>query len=647
MMQHERRSRTLALSTALIVVLFCSANTSCSKSPMEKEAAFLKKGKALRATGKYAQAILEFRNAAQAAPKDAEPYYQLGLAYLDRNDVSNASANFSRAVALNPKHSQAQLQMASFAIIGNGILKDPQLMEDAQHRIAEVLASKPGDTDALELRAITEYKLGHIEAAQQDLRRALEKSPRHLRSSVSLANLKMQAHDIAGAESILKLAMKNDPNSSEAALAAAQFYLATGRNSEAEALTRHASELDPKNVTALNSLAWLQMNSGSKAEAEQTYRKLSTLPDSASKPAYAIFLFQQGRRDEAVSELKRLLKENPSDRNIRGLLVTSYVTMGRPKEAERILTEVLKNNPHDVEALFQQSAFYLDQRQFPQAESALQAVLRANPESAAAHYSLARVNAARGAVAKQADELREALRIDPAFLAARIELAEITAAKNPKAALQILDEAKEEQRKSPRYLIVRNWTLLALNKYAEVRQGLDNALAAGKTAEVLYQDAYLRFEEKDYLGSRKSLEEALKLNPDYMAALDLLARSYAVQNKPAKALEVVKQYAANKPSSPYLGGLIGSWQVYGHHLPEAKAAFQAVISANPKFIPARLSLAQVEVDSGDTDAARHACERSSGYGARKRGGRYAARANRNRRGEPGGGAGLLSDRRSE
>ena len=153
-MQHGRRPRTLFLSAAL-VLLFGLANTSCTKSPMEKEAAFLKKGKALRVRGEYARAILEFRNAAQAAPKDAEPCYQLGLTYLDRNDVSNASAMFSKAVALNPKHSQAQLQLASLAIIGNGIFKDPQLMEDAQHRIAEVLVTKPDDANALELRAIT------------------------------------------------------------------------------------------------------------------------------------------------------------------------------------------------------------------------------------------------------------------------------------------------------------------------------------------------------------------------------------------------------------------------------------------------------------------------------------------------------------
>ena len=181
---------------------------------------------------------------------------------------------------------------------------------------------------------------------------------------------------------------------------------------------------------------------------------------------------------------------------------------------------------------------------------------------------------------QQAQELGEALRLDPALLAARIELAEILRAKDPKAGLKLLDEAADWQKKALAFITARNWTLFALNDGVAARQGVDAALALGRTPEVLYQDAVLRYVKKDFAGARTLLEEALSQNPEHMAALNLLAQSYAEQGNNAKAIEIVQQYAAKKPSSPYLGSLIGIWQRYAHHLPEARAAFLAVIAAN-------------------------------------------------------------------
>ena len=78
---------------------------------------------------------------------------------------------------------------------------------------------------------------------------------------------------------------------------------------------------------------------------------------------------------------------------------------------------------------------------------------------------------------------------------------------------------------------------------------------------MLYQDAVLRFAQKDYAGARRSLEDTLKQNVDNGLALNLLAQTYSVQGDKAKALSVVQQYAAQKPTSPYLGTLAGMWDL--------------------------------------------------------------------------------------
>src|ERR1044072_1764476 len=59
-----------------------------------------------------ARPLLKFKTAAQAMPKDAEPYYQAGLAALGLADTRNAVAYFNKALQLNPKHPGAGLKLA-------------------------------------------------------------------------------------------------------------------------------------------------------------------------------------------------------------------------------------------------------------------------------------------------------------------------------------------------------------------------------------------------------------------------------------------------------------------------------------------------------------------------------------------------------
>jgi Flp pilus assembly protein TadD len=77
-----RWKQSTILFTAAAVLTLCA----CSSSPQAKEAKYLEKGKKAYQEKNYAVAIIQFKNAAEAQPRDAEPYYQLGLAYLAATD---------------------------------------------------------------------------------------------------------------------------------------------------------------------------------------------------------------------------------------------------------------------------------------------------------------------------------------------------------------------------------------------------------------------------------------------------------------------------------------------------------------------------------------------------------------------------------
>src|ERR1035441_9235183 len=189
-----RFQRRAALAGVAILIL-----SACTQSPQVKEAKYLEKGKKEFEKKNYAVAVLHFKNAAAAQPRDAEPYYQLGLTHLAANDINNAAPYFQKAPDLKPQHTGAQLKLAELMTAS----RNKEVLEDAQKRVLGVLAALPDDVDALNVLAVTELLLGKPESAEAHLERALRKSPSNLKSSVVLAQTRLSRKDVAGAEQAL------------------------------------------------------------------------------------------------------------------------------------------------------------------------------------------------------------------------------------------------------------------------------------------------------------------------------------------------------------------------------------------------------------------------------------------------------------
>src|SRR5690242_15611236 len=108
-MSLAKAGRALSITLPLLLMV---ALTNCSRSPEAKAARFLESGKKYRESHDYGRASIEFRNSAQAMPKDAEPYYQLALLALDQGNAPLAVTYLRRATALNPNHRAAQIKLA-------------------------------------------------------------------------------------------------------------------------------------------------------------------------------------------------------------------------------------------------------------------------------------------------------------------------------------------------------------------------------------------------------------------------------------------------------------------------------------------------------------------------------------------------------
>src|ERR1017187_1095885 len=91
------RGRRMFAEGAMMVLFGLSI--LCSSSPKAMEARYLRRGEALMAKKDYSRALLEFKNASGVMPKDAEPKYQTGLAYLALGDLADR-----KSTRLNSSH---------------------------------------------------------------------------------------------------------------------------------------------------------------------------------------------------------------------------------------------------------------------------------------------------------------------------------------------------------------------------------------------------------------------------------------------------------------------------------------------------------------------------------------------------------------
>jgi tetratricopeptide (TPR) repeat protein len=582
---------------AIIAVLFLSG---CA-NPAEKRAKFVETGKRFLDKKDYPRATLQFRNAIQVMPKDAEAHYELALAYLGMGATQQAVGELNKAAQLDPKHLPTQLKLAELMATSN----NKQTVEEARKRVEGVLVTTPDDAEALTTLALTNLRLGESQNAEQDLIKALRAAPTNLRSSMLLASVKLSQKDMAGAEQVMKDAVAKDPKSKDAAMALGQLYRILRRNPEAEAQFQRAIQIDPKDGAPLIQLGAIQMASGRKDLAEQTYRKAAALPGSQYRTTHAQFLLSQNRTDEAIVELKDLMAKDAKDRETRNLLVGVYVAKNRLPEATKILSDVLAKNPKDVDALFARARIRVMAGQYADAQKDLLTVLNYRADMAQAHHLLAKVYQAQGSMGAYRQELEEAIRRNPQYLNARLEMASVLMNSNAaQAALDLMDQTPAAQKSNVFVMVQRNGALMGLGRWDDAAKGIEAGLKISRSPDLLIQEAILKMQRKDPAGARKSVEEALTLAPENVRALAVLVGTYRAQGQAEAGLRRLQEYAARYPKSAPVQQYLGVVSVAGGKRAEARAAFEAAKAANPNSAEADLSLAQLDLMDKKPDDAR-------------------------------------------
>lgn len=595
-MPGRRRRLAIVISLAALALL-----AGCARTPQEKYARFLERGKALLQKSNPARAVVEFRNAMQQQPKAPEAYYWLSQAFLAQDKVADAVVALRKATELKPGYAPAQLKLAELMVRS----RDEQLLKDAETRIQKILTDNPGDEDALVTLAAAEAQLGKTGDSEKYLKEVVKRSPDNLRPKIALALLKVTENDLASAEELLKAAAQQAPASDDVFVALGHLETGMGKNTEAATMFQKAIRIDANNTDAWISLGTLQLEGGDAKAAEQSFQRAAALPKTQAPLAYVVFLIRQNRRVEAIRTLERMFKATPENRVVRSALVAGYIAANRQLEAEAILNTAIKKNPNDLEALLQQSQIYIRKRRLKEALADLNVALTVSATSPQAHFLRSKIYWMKGDEVKRREDLAATLRISPDSLSARIDLADALLQTNKvQEALNILNQATNEQKRTLRFAVAYNWTLIGMGDLATARKDVDRSLAVFKSPQLLLQDAVLKVSAHDYAGARRSLDQVVSETPDETRAINLLMDTYIAQNQRPAATERLRQLAQANPKSLPVQMAWIRWLIGQNQLIDARKALTETTMANPGSTEPLLVSAGLDFNAGQLASAR-------------------------------------------
>jgi tetratricopeptide (TPR) repeat protein len=183
-------------------------------------------------------AAQSIRKALALAPSVADPYYDMGLIYLDENNLPAATAEFHRAVELEPRHAPAH-NMLGYCLVAR---------HDVQAGIAHyrrALAIRPRYVTAHFNLGIALRDTGDLDAAAREFSAALESDPDFAPALRELANHQIHRADYQAAANLLRRLTNLQPNNAEA-----HFDLATAlhllhQDAEAQSHLLKAQALNP------------------------------------------------------------------------------------------------------------------------------------------------------------------------------------------------------------------------------------------------------------------------------------------------------------------------------------------------------------------------------------------------------------------
>ena len=563
--------------------------------------ALLLAGAILDSEQRYSQAERYHQRALKIAPGSAQVLNNVANHYLASGKQSQARDFYLKAVAVDPRHPNANLQLARMSV------EDKQGRQALAH-LSRIGNSNSSDPVMLELRARALSLTGECSRAR-DLASRLESQP----------GGDWRLHFSAGA-----------------------VYAGCKLYDQAEASFSRAMDGDPRNFDILYNLGLAALHAGHTVRAASVFEvALNQRPQDADCLYALSQAYLQGERTvDAAALLTKAERLAPGRADILLLLAQVSTALEFYQDAADAYERYLKLTPGDEVARRERSFVLASSGQVKRALPDLDAYVRKHPRDAMGFYELAVAQAIQDH-GKALQSLDHALALDTGLTQARYMRAVLNLDDaKPAAAIEDLLILSESQPRNYQILVRLGQAYLALNRMSDAQQILRRALDLAPNAPsvlAVYAQALEKQGRKDEATAilfqlkqsgaslenrrpRSGLIAYLRLPPAEQRARYLenlrksadaapgdlrwnmrLGRELLFDGKKAEALEIFRQIRT-VTSDPEVLGQCGAMLLQFEQYETARQFLEAAAAAAPSLSAIRLDLATVlfHVDGAET-----------------------------------------------
>jgi protein O-GlcNAc transferase len=331
-------------------------------------------------------------------------------------------------------------------------------------------------------------------------------------------------------------------------LSLALQYLESGQRVAAEQLCRQILQQDAQNAEALNLLGILAYQTGRHDEAAARLEAALALcaDDARFHHNMGMVRQRQGRPDEAIASYQRALTLEPNLAQVHNNLGNLYKGRGQAKEALASYDAAIRLAPGLAEAHNNRGNLLAHMGRMEEAEQSCERAVQLRPSLPQPHYNLGLIQARQDRLDEATRSYREALRLWPDYAEAHIALGETL------MRLGRLDEAEAHCRQALRLwpdkpLIYNNLGVVlgARGPWADMQVFRPGPSGADTFYDPIAAQQAQRIRDE----ALACHEQAVRMQPDYVDALNNLGNGYLNQGRNDEALACYRKVLAVDPGN--------------------------------------------------------------------------------------------------
>jgi tetratricopeptide (TPR) repeat protein len=564
-------------------------------------------GVAYGQSGDTGKAIETLRQVIRRHPRLAEAHFNLAAVYAKQGAAlgyQTAVTEYKETLRINPNDDDARYSLAKVLIN----LGKPQ---EAISLLTEYVRNRPKDAPGYHLLGTAYANSGQMTTAAAMLERAEKLNPRDSEIQYDLGTALAKLGRTDQAIERLQAAEEVDPSQADAHYQLALAYRKKGEKArskqEMEIFQKlKASETDEVTAGNRNNEGNRLMAEGRTEEASKAYREAVRLDPTNPRWQYnlSLALDKLGDRVGEQKALEKVIELDPNMAVAHNQLGLVYLAASKNNDAEHEFTTALQIDPKFAEAQNNLGVTYSKDGNDGQAEQLFRQAVENDPRYTRAFVNLGLTLGKRGNFQAAEETLQQAVKLAPNDGGALTALGMVEGKMgHHQVAIQVfkhlavLEPESADAHVNLGIALADQYDLVgALREFtAATRLDPTSALAYYNKGRVLY-DLDRRQE------ARPCLETAVRLAPDYPAALYLLAAVLGTTPEGTEVLEKLVKVDPNNADGQYL---LGQCLLHEHRNQEAIAHWKAAVAADPENSSALYNLARTLNSLHDPEAAQY------------------------------------------